>query len=159
MATAHLLYGHIGSGKTTFAKRLERDIFALRLSPDDWMVRLHGHNPPADRYREFEDQIKSIMWEIAIRLLQKEMGVILDFGFSSRASRDEARARIAEVGGEARLYHITCLKSVSRRRVLKRTQQLPEGAMYIDENAIEIIQSRFEPLGDDEDCVLVNTDE
>ena len=32
MATAHLIYGYLGAGKTTFAKKLERELPAIRFS-------------------------------------------------------------------------------------------------------------------------------
>jgi len=35
-------------------------------------------------------------------------------------------------------------------RVLKRTRDMPEGALFIDENAFHLFKKRFDPLGQDE---------
>jgi predicted kinase len=38
MPTVHMIAGLIGSGKSTFARRLERELPALRISLDEWIV-------------------------------------------------------------------------------------------------------------------------
>jgi hypothetical protein len=50
MPSAHLIYGYLGAGKTTFARQLERDIPAIRFSHDEWMVRLYGDDPPIEQF-------------------------------------------------------------------------------------------------------------
>ena len=44
MATLILLCGLPCAGKTTLARQLEREYTALRLSPDEWHVRLFGQD-------------------------------------------------------------------------------------------------------------------
>jgi hypothetical protein len=38
MATAHLLNGYLGVGKTTLARRLEHELPAVRFTHDEWMI-------------------------------------------------------------------------------------------------------------------------
>ncbi|TNC16089.1 hypothetical protein FF100_02150 [Methylobacterium terricola] len=52
MPTAHLLFGFLGSGKTTLARDLEQRHRAVRFTPDVWMARLFGEDPPADSLSE-----------------------------------------------------------------------------------------------------------
>ena len=40
MATIHLMVGFIGFGKTTIAKKLEKDVSGVCLTHDDFMVKL-----------------------------------------------------------------------------------------------------------------------
>lgn len=42
MATLHMMCGLPGAGKTTLARRLEREHRALRLTPDEWVTPLYG---------------------------------------------------------------------------------------------------------------------
>jgi hypothetical protein len=42
MATAHLIYGYIGSGKTTVAKRLEAELPAIRFTSDEWVAAMYS---------------------------------------------------------------------------------------------------------------------
>ena len=157
-ATAHLIHGFVGTGKTTYAIRLESELPALRFSLDDWIITLYGQDPPAEKFEDYSHRVSNLIWETASRLLTLGQDVILDFGFWSRASRDEARLRIQAIGAESILYCMTCADDVMKSRVLNRTHRMPEGALYIDENAINIFRTRFEPLDADEPHRLIATD-
>lgn len=147
MATVHMLYGYLGAGKTTYAKRLERE-GAMRFSPDEELVARYGPTPPADEYGRLEDSIKAEIWVKALVAVAKERDVVLDFGFWRRRERDEARARIAGMGAKARLVRVACDDAVERSRVAARNG-LP-GELTIDDAAFEALKARFEPLGADE---------
>lgn len=159
MPTLHLLCGFTGAGKTTVAKQLERDIPALRFSPDEWMVKLYGHNPPAQDFRDYHDRVVDLIWQHTLRLLDLGLDVVLDFGFWSRASRDAARARATAAGVPYRLYFLECSEEVMRRRVLNRSKELPADALWIDEAAFRLFKGRFEPLGEDEEHIRIKTDD
>lgn len=45
-----------------------------------------------------------------------------------------------------------------RSRVLDRTQALPEGALWINEAAINLFKKRFEPLDKDEEHIKIKTE-
>ena len=49
MPTVHMIHGYLGAGKTTLARRLEREAPAIRFTHDEWMARLYGIDPPAER--------------------------------------------------------------------------------------------------------------
>lgn len=157
MATAHLMHGFVGVGKTTFSKKLEREINAVRLSPDEWMIALYGPNPPADIFRDAEDRVIALIWATAAKVLAAGVDVIFDFGFWKRAARDAAKARLSAIGANVILYHLTCPDEVMVARVLKRTADQEEGALMIDLNAINEFRARFEPATEDENAVLINT--
>ena len=55
------MHGFIGSGKTTFAMSLTNEKRAIRLTHDEFMVFLHGTNPPADKFPEFYDRIAKLI--------------------------------------------------------------------------------------------------
>lgn len=157
MATLHLIYGGVGTGKTTFATKLERELPAVRFTHDEWTVRLYGSNPPAEGFQEAAARVWELIWEHAGRVLRIGADVILDGGFWSRASRDDARRRAAALGAPCRIYVLDCPPDVARQRALHRTAEMPPGALYISDATIDVLNRRVEPLGPDEEHVTVNS--
>lgn len=152
MATAHLIHGYLGAGKTTFSRRLERDIAAIRFTHDEWMQKLYGDDPPAQEFAELAGRVSSLMEEQWRRCLAIGVDVILDFGFWSRAERDRIRASIVERGANVRLYRLTCPDSVAWERIQARNESLDRG-LYIAPNTFAVLKARFEPLDDDEERI------
>lgn len=157
MAKAYLIHGFAGVGKTTYAKKLENETRAVRFSPDDWMITLYGTNPPEERFQEYESRILALIWEIALQLVRVNVDIILDFGFWKRSDRDTARQKLKEAGAQVELYCITCSGDTACRRIMERTSKCGQESLVIDENAIRIFASRFEPLEPDETRIIVET--
>lgn len=88
MPIAYLLFGYLGAGKTTLAKRLERDKRAVRFTPDDWMARLFGEDPPADIFQDRAAAIQDLMQPLWRQCLIAGADVVLDHGFWRRHERD-----------------------------------------------------------------------
>lgn len=154
--TLHLLYGITGSGKTTFARRLESELRAVRFSPDEWMVELHGTNPPEALFRPQHERIMTLIWEHAGRVLKTGTDAIIEAGFWSRASRDGARQRARELGVACRLYVMHCSVDEARRRVRARTESLPPGTLTITEPTFDFLLQQVEPIGADEEVIIVD---
>jgi predicted kinase len=149
MPSAHLIYGYLGAGKTTFARQLERDIPAIRFSHDEWMVRLYGDDPPIEQFAVSYWRIHEQVEAIWLRCLELGLDVVLDFGFWTRQERDATRAKIVALGAESRLYRLTCPEDEAWRRIEKRNANL-QGSLLIVRNTFEMFKERFEPLDPDE---------
>ncbi|MGH2503691.1 MAG: AAA family ATPase, partial [Ktedonobacterales bacterium] len=65
MATLHLMVGLPCSGKTTLAKELEREQFALRLTHDEWHIRLFGQDAEEMAHDARHSLIEVMLWNIA----------------------------------------------------------------------------------------------
>lgn len=64
------------TGKTTAARGIESEQKALRLTKDEWMKALYGHeNPPSA-----QDAIEGRLIEIGLRALELGNNVVIDFG-------------------------------------------------------------------------------
>ena len=87
----YLLHGFIGSGKTTFARILAKEVVAMRLTHDEYMVLLYGTNPPEDLFRVYYDRVTEMIWKMTVELIQLNVPVILDFGFWTKESRLKAQ--------------------------------------------------------------------
>jgi predicted kinase len=141
----HMIHGFLGAGKTTFAKKLEKETGATRFSPDEWMVEHYGTNPPVGKFQEYYEKLDKLIWKEIERLVADGRDVIMDFGFWDRAERDKTRAFAKDAEAEAILYNLQCTENVMRERVAKRTADTSR-ALVIDENAFELFKTRFEPL-------------
>jgi len=155
MPILHVMHGFIGSGKTTFSKKLEEETGAIRFNNDEWMRHLYGENPPKELYQEYYNRIDKLMMELTVKLLKANQDVILDIGFWKRASRNFIRGFAKEHGAILKLYRISCPDEIALKRVLKRSEELPEGTVYIDENAFFELKKNFEPLEPDEKFIEV----
>jgi len=94
--TLFLICGLPGSGKTALARRLEQERGAVRLTPDEWLWSLFG----GDREKADVNRtaIEGLQWEVAARALDEGADVVLDWGFWSRAERDDFRKRASAHG-------------------------------------------------------------
>ena len=62
----HLMVGLPGSGKTTFAKRLAAEENAIRLTPDEWQLRLFGDDTDHPEHDRRHSHIEALMWDLAV---------------------------------------------------------------------------------------------
>ena len=100
----HVMVGLPGSGKTTRAKQIAADTGAVRLTPDDWHLRLFGQDMDDPAHEARHEQIEDIQRELGFDLLARGVDVILDFGVWSRAEREDLRRRAALSGAALLLY-------------------------------------------------------
>jgi predicted kinase len=135
-----------GSGKTTLAKQLERDLSALRLTPDEWMQRIVG-----DGYdEEKRSQVEQVQWEIAARVLSLGLNVTLDFGFWSRGERDDFRARAAALGAKSVVKYLDVALDTLKERLAMRNTALPSDTFHVHEHDLVAWTKLFEPPSSDE---------
>ena len=100
MPVLHVVVGLPGAGKTTLAHRLEAQLPALRLTPDEWMVPLFGE-PEGKR-----DDLEGLLIRVAMRALALGVDVVLDFGVWSRDERTCLRHLAADVGATTTLHYL-----------------------------------------------------
>ena len=155
MATLHALHGLPGSGKTLLARRLAIGLPAVRFSPDEWMIALHGTQPSLEIFRREHAKIMMLIWEHASRVLSAGTDVVLDAGFWTRASRDDARERASTLNVKLKFYALVCPAQVARERVLRRTGQKAGDSLVIDGAAFDSFCAEFEPILPEERPLVV----
>lgn len=140
MPTLFLLCGLPGSGKTTLAKKLERERNALRLSPDEWLSTL-----AIDLYDATKRAaVESLQWHVAARALALGVDVILENGFWWRAERDEYRSRAKALGARVELHFLDVSRDELWARVDTRNADLPPAMVHIDKDKLDLWWSWFE---------------
>jgi predicted kinase len=146
MATLHLICGLPCAGKTTLAKRLERDLPGLRLAADEWMVRIVGDgNDPAKR-----DAVEATQWDIAVRAVALGVNAILENGFWSRVERDRLRASAAASGTKTKWHFLDPPLDELRHRLAQRNAALPPDTFRIEESQLLHFAKWWEPPSPDE---------
>jgi predicted kinase len=154
MPTAHLIHGYLGAGKTTFAKRLEAELGAIRFTHDEWMSRLYGDDPPVERFATYHWNVWELMPDVWVRCLTLGLDVVLDMNFWRREDRDSARSLVAAAQASCTLYKLRCPEAEAWRRIEARNSSL-QGSLLITRNTFEFLKARFEPLANDEERVTI----
>lgn len=156
MPTLHLMVGLPCSGKTTAARALEAEHPALRLTTDEWHIRLFGDDfgdpgdPDHARHNARHAVIESLLWDVAQRTLELGVDVILDFGCWSRRERDDFRARAQRLGAGFRIHFIDASEAVLLERLAIRNADRPDGTFYIAERELKGWIGVFERPSTDE---------
>jgi predicted kinase len=75
---AHLVHGYLAAGKKTFARRLAAETGAIRLSEDEWYLRLYTDGTPTEHlddvlYRRLRSQLDDLWPQLLTRILQPVM--------------------------------------------------------------------------------------
>lgn len=151
-----LLCGKICSGKTTYAQKLRKERNAVVLSCDELMLTLfpqgagEHHDMLAQRARDYQ-------FALSRQLTACGLNVILDWGFWTKAWRDEARAFYAACGIPCQLHYVSVSPDTWRKHIDARNQAVRAGqvnAYLVDAGLLLKLASRFEEPEDEEIQVL-----
>src|SRR4030065_444745 len=127
VATLHLMVGLPFSGKTTLAQKLESEKAALRLTPDEWQVRLFGQDAEEPEHDVRHTLIEIMLWNIASRALALGTNVILDFGFWAREEREDFRLRAKQLGASSEVHFLDVSEDeLMRRLAVRNSKTSPE---------------------------------
>jgi predicted kinase len=132
--TLFLTVGLPCTGKTTAARRIEVEHDALRLTKDEWVKALYGHeNPPSAG-----DVIEGRLIQIGLRALELGNNVVIDYGLWSRDERSALRQAAADRGAAVELRYFELTRAEQRRRLDQRQAEAPDTTWPIsDEEVVE----------------------
>jgi predicted kinase len=120
-ATLILVCGLPGSGKTTHALKLETELRAIRLCPDEWMDALS-----LDLWDEgIRERIERLQGQLVQRLLAAGVTVIIEWGTWARSERDVLRLKARELGAAVELHCLSAPVDVLFERLQKRDREKP----------------------------------
>ena len=119
--TLFLTVGLPGTGKTTAARRVEREQQALRLTKDEWVKALYGsENPPSA-----QDVIEGRLIEIGLRALELGNNVVIDYGLWGRDERSALRQAATDLGAVVEMHYFEIAPVEQRRRLDQRHAEAP----------------------------------
>jgi predicted kinase len=117
-----LTVGLPAAGKTTLARRIAEERRILRLTPDEWMAPLFGHNDAAGR----RDILEGRMIWVAHQVLVSGSSVVLDFGCWSAEERYAIRAVAESAAAGFDLRYVEIDEAERRTRAAARWELAPE---------------------------------
>jgi len=151
-----ILNGFIGSGKTTYAKKIEAQSNAVRFTSDEWLLPLFGE---ANMDREVYDSkvtfLETQFKNLAESFLKNNVDVIMDFGGWSKSERDQMRVWASALNCELSMVYFDTEFEVCKSRALKRTEQKTENNYMFDEQTIDTLFGFFEVPQKDENFHVV----
>lgn len=141
-----MICGLPGSGKTTLAAKLEKELPALLLSPDEWLKRMNtdGHKKGKRKL------VEELQWEVALKALKLGQSVVLENGFWSKQERVWYGEQAAAVGARTKLYFLEVAPDELKNRLRKRNENLPANACYVNPDLIDVWLEEFEPPTEEE---------
>lgn len=142
--TLYLMCGLPGSGKSARAAEMEEAGTGIVLDADSWVSALYPTDAEAaarDRRKGF---VFDVQWDVAERLLRAGHSVILDWGFSKRAERDECRSQANGLGVAVRTVFLDEPLEVLHERVASRNRRLPPGTFSISPEELDEMAMHFE---------------
>ena len=136
-----ILCGLPGSGKTTFARRMEHANSIVRLCPDEWMADLGiSHNNSL-----VHDRLEQRLTQLGLALLHNGQSVVLEYGFWARAERDLKRAEAHAIGVPIDLYYFDPPLDELWRRLAARNKVHIPGTVIIRRSNLDHYADIFQP--------------
>jgi predicted kinase len=153
---AHVICGFIGSGKTTFAKQLEKETGVMRITKDEWMIRIFGNNPIIDKFAEYDGKVTELSRDIAFQFLEYGNDIIIDEGFWVKSQREEIRNRVEKIGAKYILYYVKCPMNLMKKRIIERNKNIHTDSFVISESMFDNYVKYWNPPKQDEKYILIN---
>lgn len=156
MAKIIMLIGRISSGKTTYARKVEKEEHALRLSCDE-LMQIVFPEPLGDQYDVYSARCIRYLYHLGKQLVQGGMNVVMDMGCWTRENRREAAEYFRDVEVDWRYLDIP--EEEWRRRIASRNAAVLEGRSnmdeyLVDEGLLAKATALFEPPTEDEGLKL-----
>lgn len=148
-----MMCGVAGSGKTTFAQRLEKEGF-VRLSIDEeiWATNgRYGIDFPIEKIEEYKKAAERELRKRLMELIHDQQHTVIDFSFWDQARRNLYKQLIEKAGGKWMLVYLKVHPDVLRERLKVRSKRFDANAFPITEETLTSYLKGFEtPKGEGE---------
>ena len=143
---AYVICGFIGAGKTTFARKLEKETKAIRITKDEWIIKIFGNKITSDKnFERYDKNITELATDIAFKILKAGKDVIIDEGFGLNPKRDDIKKKIINVGAKPILYYVECPIEKMKERVINRSKSPTADSFEINEEMFDKYLKYWEP--------------
>jgi len=155
MSKVHIVFGPQGAGKSTYSRKVSKEVDGVHLSIDDWMWRLYGEDLPKpmnlawimERVERCEQQI----WSTSKKISECGCEVILDLGFTKLAKRELFKTLANDADIAVQLHYVDAPHSMRRGRVLERNIEKGETFSFeVTAGMFDFMEREFEKPTEEE---------
>src|SRR3989338_2223141 len=152
---AYVICGFIGAGKTTFARKMEKETKAIRITKDEWIIKIFGNKITSDKnFEVYDKNITELATNIAFKILKAGKDVILDEGFWVKSQRDDIKKKILQVGAKPIFYYVKTSVEKMKERVINRSNNPTKDSFEINEEMFDKYLKYWEPPKKEEGILL-----
>jgi len=131
----YLIYGPLGSGKSTYARKLSAEKNAIRFAIDEWMHILFGDDQPAKKDATWMGwtmtrvaRCETRIWLTSMQILASGRDVVLDLGLMREKDRARLAALVDASGHQVSFCFVDADRGLRQQRVLQRN--IEQGDTY-----------------------------
>ena len=160
MSKVIMMCGVCGSGKTTFAKKKEKEGF-IRISIDEEMWKLYGARGidyPNDNYEELSSIVESKLQNDIVNYIKEDKNLVIDFSFWNKSTRKYYKNFLEELGAYIQLIYLKVDKETLKKRIESRNKNHDANSQFIDEKTFEMYYNGFEDPKDEGEVVITSFD-
>lgn len=139
--------GKICCGKSYYAKQIKEQENAVILSIDEVTYDLID-NEQGEFYDAFAERVNKYLMKKAAEIVKADCNVILDWGFWTKAERQETTKYFNQFGIDVEWHYVDIERSRRERLIEERNAKIKNGNggsnFYVDEGLMEKLLSKFE---------------
>ena len=152
--------GKICCGKSYYAKQIKEKENAVVLSTDEATYDLID-NEQGELYDVFAERVNKYLMKKAVEIVKAGCNVILDWGFWTKAKRQETTKYFNQFGIDVEWHYVDIEQSRWKQLIEERNNKNKNGNggsnFYVDEGLMEKLLSKFEEPTRDEINVRIET--
>ena len=157
---AYIISGFIGAGKTTFARKLEKETGAIRVTKDEWIIKIFGNKITLDNnFEVYDKNITKLATDIVFRILKAGKDVIIDEGLWVKSQRDDIKKKIINVGAKPIFYYVESSVEKMKERVINRSKNLTKDSFEISEEMFNRYLKYWQAPDESENVKVVKSSE
>ena len=157
---AYVICGFIGTGKTTFARKLEKETGAIRVTKDEWIIKIFGNKITLDNnFEVYDKNITKLATDIAFKILNAGKDVIIDEGFWVKSQRDDIKKKILQVGAKPIFYYVESSVEKMKERVINRSKNPTNDSFEISEEMFNSYLKYWQAPDESENVRVVKSSE
>ena len=162
----HIVFGRQGAGKSTYSRKLAKEINGVHFSIDEWMWKLYGKDSPKslnltwimERVGRCEQQI----WEVTLQIIATGVEVVLDLGFTKFEKRELFLSLAQKHHIPTQMHYLKAPQDLRKRRIMARNEEKGDTYSFeVTPGMFDFMEGEFQVPRDKElkGAIIIDTGE